>query len=87
VCFATWQKGRRKMRIANAGQSQPLLWKSGRCEKVNLVGFPLGIYDDVSYEEWGVVLDPATCWYFTPTAWPKAPTLKVNSTGPIVYGK
>src|SRR5437879_824404 len=58
LCFATWQKGRRKMRIANAGQSQPLLWKSGRCEKVNLVGFPLGIYDDVSYEEWGVVLDP-----------------------------
>src|SRR2546422_4155701 len=46
------QKGRRKMRIANAGQSQPLLWKSGRCEKVNLVGFPLGINDDVSYEEW-----------------------------------
>src|SRR5437879_5192618 len=48
LCFATWQKGRRKMRIANAGQSQPLLWKSGRCEKVNLVGFSLGIYDDVS---------------------------------------
>ena len=64
LCFATWQKGRRKMRIANAGQSQPLLWKSGRCEKVNLVGFPLGIYDDVSYEEWGVVLDPSDVLVF-----------------------
>src|SRR3989441_6774731 len=30
LCFATWQNGRRKLRIANAGQSQPLLWKSGR---------------------------------------------------------
>jgi phosphoserine phosphatase RsbU/P len=64
LCFATWQKGRRKLRIANAGQSQPLLWKSGRCEKVNLVGFPLGIYDDVSYEEWGVVLDPSDVLVF-----------------------
>src|SRR2546427_8776153 len=52
------------MRIANAGQSQPLLWKSGRCEKVSLVGFPLGIYDDVSYEEWGVVLDPSDVLVF-----------------------
>src|SRR5438309_2529793 len=64
ACFATWQKGRQKLRIANAGQSQPLLWKSGRCEKVNLVGFPLGIYDDVSYEEWGVVLDPSDVLVF-----------------------
>jgi sigma-B regulation protein RsbU (phosphoserine phosphatase) len=57
LCFATWQKGRQKLRVANAGQSQPLLWKAGRCEKLNLVGFPLGIYDDVSYDEWGVTLD------------------------------
>jgi sigma-B regulation protein RsbU (phosphoserine phosphatase) len=58
LCFATWQKGRRKLRIANAGQSQPLLWKGGRCDKVKLEGFPLGIYDDVSYDEWSVTLDP-----------------------------
>jgi len=43
---------------------------------------------DVSYEEWGVVLrSQRRAGNFTPTAWPKAPTLKVNSTGPIVYGK
>jgi len=58
LCFATWQKGRRKLRIANAGQSQPLLWKGGRCDKVKLEGFPLGIYDDISYDEWSVTLDP-----------------------------
>src|SRR6266849_2935014 len=31
ACFATWQKGRQKLRVANAGQSQPLLYKDGRC--------------------------------------------------------
>ena len=40
ICFATWQKGRRKLRVANAGQSQPLLWKDGRVEQINLYGFP-----------------------------------------------
>src|SRR5512135_1142743 len=29
ICFATWQKGRHKLRVANAGQTQPLLWKDG----------------------------------------------------------
>jgi sigma-B regulation protein RsbU (phosphoserine phosphatase) len=64
MCFATWQKGRRKLRIANAGQSQPLLWKGGRCEKLDLTGFPLGLYDDVTYDEWGVTLDPGDVLVF-----------------------
>lgn len=58
ACFATWQKGRRKFRVANAGQSQPLLYKDGRCGKIELTGFPLGIFEETSYDEWGVTLDP-----------------------------
>src|SRR5271156_2735524 len=58
ACFATWQKGRSKLRVANAGQSQPLLYKDGRCDKIALTGFPLGIFEEVSYDEWGVSLDP-----------------------------
>jgi phosphoserine phosphatase RsbU/P len=64
LCLATWHRGRRKMRIANAGQSQPLLYKDGRCERVNLTGFPLGIYAEVSYEELGVHLDPSDILVF-----------------------
>jgi sigma-B regulation protein RsbU (phosphoserine phosphatase) len=51
LCFATWQKGRQRLRIANAGHWQPLLWKDGRCEKVPITGLPLGIEDDAGYEE------------------------------------
>lgn len=58
ACFATWQKGRSKFRVANAGQSQPLLYKDGRCGKIELTGFPLGIFEEVSYDEWAVTLEP-----------------------------
>jgi len=57
ACFATWQKGRQKLRVANAGQSQPLLYKGGRCDRIELTGFPLGIFEEVTYDEWGVTLE------------------------------
>jgi phosphoserine phosphatase RsbU/P len=57
ACFATWQKGRQKLRVANAGQSQPLLYKGGHCDKIELTGFPLGIFEEVQYDEWSVTLD------------------------------
>ncbi|MGB8325759.1 MAG: SpoIIE family protein phosphatase [Candidatus Acidiferrum sp.] len=57
ACFATWQKGRQKLRVANAGQSQPLLYKGGRCDRIELAGFPLGIFEEVQYDEWGVTLE------------------------------
>jgi sigma-B regulation protein RsbU (phosphoserine phosphatase) len=64
ACFATWQKGKRKLRVANAGQSQPLLYKDGRCEKIELTGFPLGIFEDVTYDEWNGVLEPGNILVF-----------------------
>src|SRR5579863_3476715 len=64
ACFATWQKGRQKLRVANAGQSQPLLYKDGRCGKIELTGFPLGIFEDVSYDDWSVTLVPGDILVF-----------------------
>jgi len=64
ACFATWQKAKRKLRVANAGQSQPLLYKDGRCEKIELTGFPLGIFEEVNYDEWNGVLEPGEILVF-----------------------
>jgi phosphoserine phosphatase RsbU/P len=64
ACFATWQKGKRKLRVANAGQSQPLLYKDGHCEKIELTGFPLGIFEEVNYDEWSGVLEPGEILVF-----------------------
>jgi sigma-B regulation protein RsbU (phosphoserine phosphatase) len=64
ACFATWQKGRQKLRVANAGQSQPLLYKDGRCDRIELTGFPLGIFEDVQYDEWSVTLSAGNILVF-----------------------
>jgi phosphoserine phosphatase RsbU/P len=64
MCFATWQKARRKLRVANAGQTQPLLWKDGHVEQLQLTGFPIGIFDDVTYDEWSVTLNPGDILVF-----------------------
>lgn len=58
LCFATWHRRRRRLRIANAGQEQPLLLHGGQCDKISLAGFPLGIFEEVSYDEKTFVLDP-----------------------------
>jgi phosphoserine phosphatase RsbU/P len=64
ACFATWQKGRQKLRVANAGQSQPLLYKGERCDKIELTGFPLGIFEEVQYDEWSVTLEAGNILVF-----------------------
>ncbi len=58
LCFATWNRRSRRLRIANAGQEQPLLFHAGQCEKIPVVGFPLGIFDETSYDERNYVLAP-----------------------------
>ncbi len=58
LCFATWNRQRRRLRVANAGQEQPLLYHGGRCEKIPLTGFPLGIFEEATYDERTIILDP-----------------------------
>ena len=58
LCFATWNRRRRRLRIASAGQEQPLLYHEGKCEKIKLTGFPLGMFEEASYEERVFTLNP-----------------------------
>ena len=58
LCFATWNRRRRRLRVANAGQEQPLLAHGGKCEKIPLAGFPLGIFEEATYDERTFILDP-----------------------------
>ncbi|HWF40284.1 MAG TPA: SpoIIE family protein phosphatase [Candidatus Acidoferrales bacterium] len=57
LCFASWHRRHRRLRIANAGQEQPLLYHGGKCEKIPLAGFPLGIFDEATYDERSFILD------------------------------
>lgn len=58
ICFASWQPASRHLRVANAGQEPPLIVQHGRCEEVPLAGFPVGMFDDATYDEMSLVLSP-----------------------------
>ena len=57
LCFATWHRGRHKLRVANAGQEQPFLYHAGNCERIPLAGFPLGMFEDATYDQRSYILD------------------------------
>ena len=57
LCFATWHRGRHKLRIANAGQEQPFLYHDGRCERIPLAGFPLGMFEEAVYDQKSYILN------------------------------
>lgn len=52
LCFATWKQNTGELRMANAGQSQPLVCRAGQCENVPLEGLPVGMFGDARYDEW-----------------------------------
>ena len=58
MCFLSWQPAERILRVANAGQEQPLIFQNGRGEKLPLAGFPVGMFDDSTYDELRLVLSP-----------------------------
>ena len=58
ICFVSWHPQSRLLRISNAGQEQPLILQHGRCEKVPLTDFPVGMFEDSTYDEMSLVLEP-----------------------------
>jgi sigma-B regulation protein RsbU (phosphoserine phosphatase) len=58
MCFLSWSPAERVLRIANAGQEQPLIFQNGKCEKIPLAGFPVGMFDHSTYDEMRLALGP-----------------------------
>ncbi len=58
MCFLSWNPASRVLRVANAGQEQPLIFQNGKCEKIPLAGFPVGMFDESTYDEMSLVLAP-----------------------------
>ena len=58
LCFATWNLRRHKLKFSNAGQEEPFLLHEGRCEKITLPGFPVGMFEEAAYEEVSFTLNP-----------------------------
>jgi len=66
VCllYALWDDSLRTMQVANSGFPRPLLCHSGVITVVEALGLPLGLFEDVHYEELSIAADPGDVFVF-----------------------
>ena len=64
MLFAVWNDEKQTLQIANAGAVQPLFCRAGQVETVEAEGFPLGMFKDVSYEEFTLSARPGDAVIF-----------------------
>ncbi len=64
MVFAVWNDDKQTLQIANAGAVQPLICRGGEVETVQAEGFPLGMFKDVSYEEFTLSMRPGDAVIF-----------------------
>jgi sigma-B regulation protein RsbU (phosphoserine phosphatase) len=58
LLFALWHDETRTLHVANSGAVQPILCRNGEPRTVRAEGFPLGMFPDVSYEEFHLATEP-----------------------------
>ena len=58
MLFGVWNDQKQTLQIANAGAVQPLFCRAGQVETVQAEGFPLGMFKDMSYEEFTLSTRP-----------------------------
>lgn len=58
LTVAFWQPRERLLKIANAGGCLPLVWRKGEVLKPRIEGVPIGLLEDIEYEELDFQLEP-----------------------------
>ena len=64
MVFAVWNDLDQTIEIANAGAVQPLILRSGEVETIAAEGFPLGLFPDVTYEQFTLSTRPGDAVIF-----------------------
>jgi sigma-B regulation protein RsbU (phosphoserine phosphatase) len=57
LLVAFWQQKERVLRLANAGGCQPLVWRRGEILKPRIEGVPIGLLEDINYDELELTLE------------------------------
>jgi sigma-B regulation protein RsbU (phosphoserine phosphatase) len=65
MLYAVWNDADRTLQLANAGAMQPFFCRAGSIERVQATGFPLGMFPDVTYEEFTLATQPGDLLVFT----------------------
>ncbi|HEY1983956.1 MAG TPA: GAF domain-containing protein [Terracidiphilus sp.] len=58
MLFAVWNDDNQTLQLANSGAVQPIFCRSGNSSPVRAEGFPLGMFPNVTYEEFSIATEP-----------------------------
>ena len=64
MLFALWNDDNRTLQVSNAGAVPPIFCRSGEVTMLRAEGFPLGMFPDVTYEEFTVATQPGDAFIF-----------------------
>jgi sigma-B regulation protein RsbU (phosphoserine phosphatase) len=64
MLYAVWNDENQTLQISNAGAVQPLFCREGEVETVKVEGFPLGMFPNVTYEEFTLSTQPGDSLIF-----------------------
>jgi len=64
MLFALWNDENQTLQVANSGAVQPIFCRSGESTVIRAEGFPLGLFPDVTYEEFSVAAQPGDILVF-----------------------
>jgi phosphoserine phosphatase RsbU/P len=64
LLFALWNDEKRTLEVANSGAVQPVVCRQGRSSVVRAEGFPLGMFPNVTYDEFHLATEPGDAIVF-----------------------
>ena len=64
MLFALWNDKNMTLQLANSGAVQPIFCRSGESVPIRAEGFPLGLFPNVTYEEFNIATQPGDAIVF-----------------------
>ena len=64
LIYAVWDDEGRRLQVANSGLPRPIHYHNGRVEVIEATGLPLGLFEDVEFDEFTFKANPGDLFVF-----------------------
>jgi sigma-B regulation protein RsbU (phosphoserine phosphatase) len=64
LIYAVWDDEGRRLQVANSGLPRPIYYHDGKVEVIEATGLPLGLFDDVEFDEFTFKAKPGDLFVF-----------------------
>ena len=64
LIYAVWDDEGRRLQVANSGLPRPIYYHNGKADVIEATGLPLGLFDDVEFDEFTFKANPGDLFVF-----------------------